>query len=58
MRLTSIGPSLAIKDHPHEHSVIPAILERGYYRPQVNVGTLHARVEYSGPSLSSKDHSH
>ena len=26
--------------------------------PQMNVGTLHARVTSAGPSLSSKDHSH
>ena len=45
-------------DHSHEHSVIPAILKRGYYRPQVNVGTLHARVISTGKSLASKDHSH
>ena len=58
MRVTSVGPSLASKDHSHEHSVIPSILKRGYYRPQMNVGTLHARVISTGTSLSSKDHSH
>ena len=57
-RVTSAGPSLDSKDHSHEHSVIPAILERGYYCPQVNVGTLHVRVISVGPSLASKDHSH
>ena len=58
MRVTSAGPSLASKDHSHEQSVIPSILKRGYYRPKVNVGTLHARVISAGPSLASKDHSH
>ena len=37
VRVTYVGPSLAIKDHSHEQSVILAILKRGYYRPQVNV---------------------
>ena len=57
-RVTSIGPSLASKNHSHEHMVIHAILERGYYRPQVNVSTLHARVASAGPSLASKDDHH
>ena len=35
-RVTSTRPSLSSKDHSHEHSVIPAILKRGYYCPQVN----------------------
>ena len=26
--------------------------------PGMNVGTLHVRVTYAGPSLASKDHSH
>ena len=58
MRVTSAWPSLASKDHSHEQSVIPAILKRGYYHPQVNVGTLHARVISVGPSLASMYHSH
>ena len=35
-RVTYTRTSLAIKDHSHEHSVIPTILKRGYYRPQKN----------------------
>ena len=31
------GHPLTSKDHSHAHSVIPSILKRGYYRPQVNV---------------------
>ena len=58
MRLTIAGTSLASKDHSHEHSVIPYILERGYYRPQVNVSTLHARVAFARPSLAGKNCSH
>ena len=58
MRVTSAGPSLSSKDHSHEQSVIPTILERRYYHLQVNVSTLHARVASIGPSLASKDHSH
>ena len=38
-RVTSVGPSLASKDHSHAQSVISAILKRGYYRPQVNLRT-------------------
>ena len=37
-RVTYAGPSLSSKDHSHEQSVIPAILKRGYYHTQVNVG--------------------
>ena len=58
MRVTFTGLSLAIKDHSHEQIVIPAILKRGCYRPQVNVGTLRVRVISVGSSLASKDHSH
>ena len=58
VRVTFVGPSLAIKDNSHAHSVIPAILKRGYYCPQVNVSTLPTRVASAGPSLDSKDHSH
>ena len=58
MRVTYAKPSLASKDQSHEHSVIPAILKRGYYVPQVKVCTLHVRVISAGPCLPSKDHSH
>ena len=58
MRVTSVGPSLASKYHSHEHNVIPSILKRVCYRPQVNVGTLHVILISTGPSLASKDHSH
>ena len=58
MRVTSTGPSLASKDHSYEQSIILSILKRGYYRPQVNVGTLHGRLIFVGPSLPSKDHSY
>ena len=48
VRVTSIGPSLASKDHSHEDSVISykTILKRGYYRPQVNVGPRQYRQAY------------
>ena len=45
-RVTSAGPSLASKDHSHEQSVIPTILKRGHYRPQVNVGPCQHLQKY------------
>ena len=58
MRVIFVEPSFACKDHSHENSVIPAILKRGYYVPQVKFCTLHAIVISAGPCLPSKDHSH
>ena len=53
----SIGPSLTSKDHSHEHSVIPAILKRGYYRPQVNVRSCqHIQVHLASFMLEHHFH--
>ena len=47
---SNICRAILSKDHSHEQSVIPAILKRGYYRPQVNAGTLYVRVASVGKS--------
>ena len=56
-RVTSTGPSLASKDHSHEQSVIPAILKRGYYHPQVNSGPCQYLQAYLA-SFMLENHCH
>ena len=56
-RVTSARPSLASKDHSHAQSVIVAILKRGYYRPQVNVGPCqHIQVHLASFMLEHHCH--
>ena len=56
-RVMYVGNSLASKDHSHEQSVITAILKRGYYHPQVNVGPCQHLQEHLA-SFMMEHHCH